>query len=100
MEFFRQEYWSGLPFPAPGDLPDPGIKSAVSFGRWILYHHATSKPHRPFLWTFHIEAYLLDQSEGCRCSKTSHPHETPKLSSSFRGESLQVALFFSWDNLL
>ena len=23
----RQEYWSGLPFPSPGDLPDPGIKS-------------------------------------------------------------------------
>ena len=27
MEFSRQEYWSGLPFPSPGDLPNPGIKS-------------------------------------------------------------------------
>ena len=26
MEFCRQEYWSGLPFPSPGDLPDPGIE--------------------------------------------------------------------------
>ena len=26
MEFSRQEYWSGLAFPTPGDLPDPGIK--------------------------------------------------------------------------
>ena len=26
MEFSRQEYWSGLPFPTPRDLPDPGIK--------------------------------------------------------------------------
>ena len=26
MEYSRQEYWSGLPFPPPGDLPDPGIK--------------------------------------------------------------------------
>ena len=26
MEFSRQEYWSGLPFPSPGDLPDLGIK--------------------------------------------------------------------------
>ena len=26
MELSRQEYWSGLPFPAPGDLPDPAIK--------------------------------------------------------------------------
>ena len=25
MEFSRQEYWSGLPLPSPGDLPDPGI---------------------------------------------------------------------------
>ena len=25
MEFSRQEYWSGLPFPFPGDLPEPGI---------------------------------------------------------------------------
>ena len=24
MGFSRQEYWSGLPFPSPGDLPDPG----------------------------------------------------------------------------
>ena len=26
MEFSRQEYWSWLPFPTPGDLPDPGIE--------------------------------------------------------------------------
>ena len=28
MGFFRQEYWSGLTFPSPGDLPDPGIEPA------------------------------------------------------------------------
>ena len=35
---FRQEHWSGLPFPSPGDLPDPRIKSAcpVSPELWIL----------------------------------------------------------------
>ena len=26
MGFSRQEYWSGLPFPSPGDFPEPGIK--------------------------------------------------------------------------
>ena len=26
MEFSRQEYWNGLPFPSPGDLPDPGTE--------------------------------------------------------------------------
>ena len=30
MEFPRQEYWSGLPFPSSGDLPDPGTKLASS----------------------------------------------------------------------
>ena len=29
MGFSRQEYWSGLPFPLPGDLPDPKIKPTV-----------------------------------------------------------------------
>ena len=41
MEFSRQEYWTGLPFPTPGDLPEPGIKPAslnVScIGRRNLY---------------------------------------------------------------
>jgi len=27
MGFFRREYWSGLPFPSPGDLPNPEIES-------------------------------------------------------------------------
>ena len=27
MEFSRPEYWSGSPFPSPGDLPNPGIES-------------------------------------------------------------------------
>jgi len=28
MEFSRQGYWSGLPFPSPGDLPDPETEAA------------------------------------------------------------------------
>ena len=31
MEFSRQEYWSGLPFPPPGDLSDPGIEPNASY---------------------------------------------------------------------
>ena len=27
MEFSKQEYWNGLPFPSPGDLPDPGVEA-------------------------------------------------------------------------
>ena len=36
MGFSRQEYWSGLPFPFPGDLPDPGIKPGLLHSRQTL----------------------------------------------------------------
>ena len=43
----RQEFWSRLPFPSPGDLPDPGmepmsLKSAVSAGRFFTTSTASS----------------------------------------------------------
>ena len=40
MGFFRQDYWSGLPFPSPGDLPKPGIKPgspALKAGSLLSY---------------------------------------------------------------
>ena len=48
MEFPRQEYWSGLPFPIPGDLSNPGIEpvslvSPALAGGWILYQCAPCK---------------------------------------------------------
>ena len=45
MGFPRQEYWSGLPFPSPGDLPDPGIKptSPALTGRFFT----TEPPGKP-----------------------------------------------------
>ena len=41
MRFPRQEYWSGLPFPSPGDLPDPGIEP---FSPRLLHWQADSLP--------------------------------------------------------
>ena len=38
MGFSRQEYWSGLPFPSPGDLPEPGINQGLLHCRQMLYH--------------------------------------------------------------
>ena len=45
MRFFRQEYWSGLPFPPLGDLPDPGTKlaSPALAGRFFT----TEPPGKP-----------------------------------------------------
>ena len=41
MGFSREEYWSGLPFPAPGDLSDPGIEptSPVSTALAGRFYH-------------------------------------------------------------
>jgi len=45
MEFSREEYWSGLPFSSPEDLPDSGIKlkslASPALEMWILYHCVT-----------------------------------------------------------
>ena len=45
--FFRQEYWSGLPLPSPGDLPDPGIDLTphALAGRFFT----TESPGKPIL---------------------------------------------------
>ena len=37
MGFSRQEYWSGLPCPSPGDLPNPGIKPESLTVSWIFF---------------------------------------------------------------
>ena len=49
MRFFRQEYWSGLPFPSPGDLLDPGIELStviqiyIDIYALILFHYNLSQ---------------------------------------------------------
>ena len=50
MEFSRQEYWSGLPFPPPGDLPHPGIerRSPTSPGLTGGFF-TTVPPGKPYL---------------------------------------------------
>ena len=49
MGFPRQEYWSGLPFRSPGDLPDPGIKptSPILAGGFLT----TEQPGKPMAIT-------------------------------------------------
>ena len=57
MLFSRQEYWSGLPFPSPEDLPDPGIEPAspALAGRFFI----TVPPGKPtFSFRFKLFAFL------------------------------------------
>ena len=57
MGFSRQEYWSGLPCPSPGVLPDPGIPYVSCIGRWVLYHQCHLESHLGFCICITIRAY-------------------------------------------
>ena len=55
MGFSSQEYWSGLPCPSPGDLPDPGIEPALPHCGQMLY--PLSHQGSPKLWYIYIVEY-------------------------------------------
>ena len=59
MGFSRQEYWSGLPFPPPGDLPDPGIEPKSSMAAALTGRFFTTEPPRAGLATFNSILFLL-----------------------------------------
>ena len=44
MGFPKQEYWSGLPFPPPGDLPNPGIKPISPVSPALAGGYFTTEP--------------------------------------------------------
>ena len=75
MEFSRQKYWSGLPFLPPGDLPNPGIKSAslvplalagrfpsISAGKELLLRAMQETPVRFLGWKDLLEKGMATHS--------------------------------------
>ena len=75
--FPRRECWSGLPFPSPGDLPDPGIEpgslhAAALAGRFFT----TAPPGKPVLarWSEPKAGQSLSQSVERWCSGQPSPH--------------------------
>ena len=73
MGLSRQEHWSGLPFPTPGDLPDPGIEPASlispALAGGFFTTSATWKPWRVFkymlFWGLKIHKHVLTVSVQC-----------------------------------
>ena len=62
MEFSRQEYLSGLPFPSLEDFPDPGIKPAspALAGRFFT----SEPPGKPILKMVSFKRFLINAQEG------------------------------------
>ena len=57
MEFFRQEYWSELPFSSAGDLPDPGIK-LISPVSPVLGVFTTEPPGKPIFYIHMVYVHM------------------------------------------
>ena len=66
MEFSRQEYWNGMPFPTPGHLPNPAIKP----GSPVL--QADALPSEPPLYIIYNESSLLSLNNDNYFSFSSH----------------------------
>ena len=65
MEFSRQEYWSGLPFPSAGNLPNPGIKPTSLTLQVILYQLIHQESPRKLEWVgypFFQHIFLTQES--------------------------------------
>ena len=77
MGFSRQEYWSGLPFPSPGVLPDPGIEPRSPARQEIVYH--LEPPGKPIGWnmgtnyTCYFKKSINKNNKSCQ----SFPKESP-----------------------
>ena len=63
MEFSRQEYWSGLPFPVPGDLLDPGIEPASLVSPVLAGRFFTTAPPGTSVIDFLVKFKLLTSTK-------------------------------------
>ena len=99
MGFPRQEYWSGLPFPSPGDLPDPGIKPVSSV--WMGRFFTTEPPGKPKRSLPHFYYIICSVSQSCPtlcnpmdCSTSGFPvpHHLPEFAQArihWTGDAIQ-----------
>ena len=66
--FSRQEYWSGLPFPTLGDLPDPGTKPASLTSPALAGRFFTTEKPTHLSTEFHFQKLVLEQMNlGLQC---------------------------------
>ena len=83
MGFSKQEHWSGLPFPPPWDLPDPGIKptslmSPVLVGIFFTTSATWEAPHQ-LLLSCQVTSVVSDsvQPHGLQPTRLLHPWDSP-----------------------
>ena len=93
MGFSRKKYWRGLPFPPPGDLPNPGIELGLPHCRHILYHLSQQGSHKyppidGIFYCWHPESVTGSSGQPSLCSNL-------RLERDFRAISGIYALFMT-----
>ena len=77
MKFFRQEYWSGLPFPTPGDLPNPGTEPMSPASPALAGGFFTTEPPgKPLLGSYPTRIKSLSSHISILFSETSSVSQT------------------------
>ena len=77
MRFSRQGYCSGLPFPSPGDLPDPGIKpGSPALQADSLLTELQGEPNSTLKYLKKFKEYCVNANQGISCLK--HYFESEK----------------------
>ena len=79
MRFPRQEYWSGLPFPSPEDLPDPGIKptslASPALADKLFTTNTTREAQLHLILSIYQNVwccYMCSKNEGCLATCLAH----------------------------
>ena len=86
MKFSRQEYWNGLPFPSPGDVPDPGIEpvSPGLAGRFFTIEPSGKPGHRVSSYYYYGSSYICSSSHA-RAAHKSRRQESRTGSTRYAG---------------
>ena len=110
MGFSRQEYWSGLPCPSPGDLPNPGIelKCLISLALVVRFFTTSVTWEARGIWYYWSKLFIPSLLVKCFCGPSAGKESTciagdpgliPRLGRS-AGEGIGYPLQYSWASLV
>ena len=84
MGFSRQEYWSGLPFPSPGDLPDPGMEPGLQCDIFVDIREADDD-HFDKSNNYHFAVPIMGHSAHIMSFNSHNPDGWELLAPFYRG---------------
>ena len=98
MGYSRQEKWSGLPFPSPGDLPDPGVKlMSLALAGEFFATETPGKPRKTIGISNFTSWYTSEKIKSRILKRYLHVHiENSIISNGQEGEATQKSMKDKW----